>query len=114
MLYYKVGYTERYGRLRGGHAAKSHGQESNPDRCDQDWALKVRALPGEPPGRPQPLYSERERYPVPVWVKYTQSALPLRSMQWKCPLSMMSTLRAKEARYMLSTITSRTFHQSRK
>ena len=30
------------------YEAKHHGQESNPDCCDQDCALMVRALPGEP------------------------------------------------------------------
>ena len=45
--------TRRYGRERGGYAAKDHGQESNPGCCGQDWALMVRALPIEPPGHPQ-------------------------------------------------------------
>ena len=46
--------TGRYGRERGRHAEKDHRQESNPDRCDQAWALMVdalNALPVEPPGR---------------------------------------------------------------
>ena len=40
------------GGTGGGHASKDHGQESNPVAFDQDRAIMVRALPGEPPGRP--------------------------------------------------------------
>ena len=40
-------------RERGRHAAKDRGQESNPGRGSNDWALMVRALPSEQPGRPK-------------------------------------------------------------
>ena len=46
LLYSKTG---RYGRERGGHAARDHGQLSNPGRCGKDWALIVHTLPGQPP-----------------------------------------------------------------
>ena len=43
--------TGRYGRESGRHAAKDHGQESNPGLCGQAWPLMVRGglTAGAPP-----------------------------------------------------------------
>ena len=44
MHHYRVRLLGRYGRYRGGHVAKDHGQDSKPGHCDQDWAFMVHAL----------------------------------------------------------------------
>ena len=36
---------------------RGEGQESNPGRCGEDWALMVRLLPSEPPGHPVCLFN---------------------------------------------------------